>query len=574
MANRALFKSAAHKAPIADAVNSHNAPAYALAPKEALAQYVLTGCLNGTFYADAEDQLASILDLASKCGPEYVAKLAIYAREHGYMKDAPALLVAWLAAAEVTTKTNFLALAFPRVIDNAKMLANFVQIVRSGVTGRKSLGSRPKRLIENWFASRNDNQLFRASIGVAAPSLADVIRMVHPDPKRIYAGPLPETAAPVLSRRALYGYLSGRNKPQNAVDASKLPPLVQKYEAFKAWLASTAPDGPIGEKLRENGFKASTVDAVEMPDVPHQALTALALRPEHWKQIARNMQWTATRMNLNTMLRHDVFKDREMVQLIADRLRDRAQMEQARVFPYQILAAYTATKNAGAMPREIIDALHDAMEIATESVPQIDGRVVICVDVSGSMHSPVTGVRKGATSSVMCTEAAAVMAASILRRNRGAEVIVFSSQVHEKARFEPRDSVLTNAERMANEPAGGTNCSAPIAMLNAKGARPDLVIMLSDYESWCDSTGTQIRSTMGDPTAMMREWNSLRARHHSAKLVCIDLQPNDTVQAQTRPDVLNVGGFSDHVFAVVADFARGDFEGFSWTKRVEAVTFS
>jgi 60 kDa SS-A/Ro ribonucleoprotein len=42
--------------------------------------------------------------------------------------------------------------------------------------------------------------------------------------------------------------------------------------------------------------------------------------------------------------------------------------------------------------------------------------------------------------------------------------------------------------------------------------------------------------------------------------VCIDLQPYTTTQALDRSDILNVGGFSDAVFRVVASFI-GDEAG-------------
>ena len=38
----------------------------------------------------------------------------------------------------------------------------------------------------------------------------------------------------------------------------------------------------------------------------------------------------------------------------------------------------------------------------------------------------------------------------------------------------------------------------------------------------------------------------------SPKLVCIDLQPYTTTQAPERSDILNVGGFIDAVFSVMA----------------------
>ena len=53
-----------------------------LSPKAALAQYAATGCLNATFYASAEEQLQTILNLCSHpdVEPEFIARLALYAR--------------------------------------------------------------------------------------------------------------------------------------------------------------------------------------------------------------------------------------------------------------------------------------------------------------------------------------------------------------------------------------------------------------------------------------------------------------------------------------------------------------
>src|SRR4029079_12243781 len=97
-----------------------------------------TGCLNATFYASAETQLDVVVALASKVDPKFLAKVAIYAREKGLMKDMPALLVAILSVRDPA----LFAVTFDRVIDNAKMLRTFVQVMRSGQVGRKSLGTR------------------------------------------------------------------------------------------------------------------------------------------------------------------------------------------------------------------------------------------------------------------------------------------------------------------------------------------------------------------------------------------------------------------------------------------------
>ena len=124
----------------------------------------LSGCLNGTFYADAEQQLYTVLGLCASVPVEFTAKTAIYCRERGHMKDMPALLCAALASLD----SAMLKRVFDRVIDDGKMLRNFVQIVRSGVVGRKSFGTAPKRLAQGWFKSRSPEAIFRQSLGAPA----------------------------------------------------------------------------------------------------------------------------------------------------------------------------------------------------------------------------------------------------------------------------------------------------------------------------------------------------------------------------------------------------------------------
>ena len=123
---------------------------------------------------------------------------------------------------------------------------------------------------------------------------------------------------------------------------------------------------------------------------------------------------------------------------------------------------------------------------------------------------------------------------------------------------------MTNAERLASVGGGGTCVSAPLARLNARKAKGDLVVIVSDNQSWVDASGAR-------GTATLREWSRFRARNRQARLVLIDLQPNATTQAAEREDVLNVGGFSDRVFEVVAEFAAGRLHGDHWVGAIESV---
>ena len=215
------------------------------------------------------------------------------------------------------------------------------------------------------------------------------------------------------------------------------------------------------------------------------------------------------------------------------------------------------------MPNLIRDALQDAMEVATQNVPRIEGKVYVCPDVSGSMSHAVTGNRPGATSTIRCIDVAALVAASILRQNPQTEVVPFESDVV-NVQLNGRDSVMTNAQKLAEIGGGGTNCSAPLAWLNKKQAKGDLVVFVSDNESWVDAKG-------GRGTETMRQWAVFKQSNPRARLVCIDIQPHATVQAAEREDILNIGGFSDQVFQVIAAFAEGRLGADHWVGEINAL---
>ena len=514
MANTTLFQSIKNCFTKTDTYNEAGGIAYTLTPKQQLAQLAATGCLNNTFYADAQSQLDQVLKLAESLDAEFIAKTAVYARQKGFMKDMPALLLAVLAQKDV----NMLARVFDQVVDNGKMLRNFAQIIRSGAVGRKSFGNRPKKLMQTWLLTATEKQLLNAAVG-NSPSLADVVKMVHPKPREAW-------------RAAWFAWLIG--KPY---DREALPPITRAFEDYK--------------QSREG----------ELPNVPFQMLTALDLNSGDWAQIACNGSWQQVRQNLNTFLRHEVFAKSKNIKMVAEKLRDETAIARARVLPYQLLTAYQATSDQ--MPFEIREALQDAMETAVQNVPAIQGKVVVCPDVSGSMHSSVTGYRGSATSKTRCIDIAALVSAAMLRTNPQARVIPFE-QITVNVQLNPRDSIMTNAEKLANIGGGGTACSAPLAMLNREKADVDLVVIVSDNESWADDN-----QGWGATTSLMKEWDILKRRCPEAKLVCLDIQPYTKAQARNRHDILNIGGFSDQVFSLIGSFAERGMGTDFWVEEIE-----
>jgi 60 kDa SS-A/Ro ribonucleoprotein len=520
--NKKTFASSPSLYVAPDATNNAGAPAYAMEPEEALAQLAVTGFFGDTFYVSAETQLAQILELAAKCDDAFVAQVARYARGAGFMKDTPAVLLAYLFGKK---SGAFTAALFDEVINNAKMLSNFVQAVRSGRFGRRSLGSVGKRLVSNWLNRANVDYLWKQSIA-KDPSLGDIIKLARPRPVSKDMDTLGFTLD--RERATLYRMLIG--KPVENPEA--LPQLVQDTLAFRA--DQTKP----------------------LPDVPFNMIDTVPLTTAHWEQLFDRGGFQFTRMNLVTAQRHGVFKSNpELLKKIVARLSSKEEVLKAKQFPYQLLQAFSMVAKDADMPHELKYALGQALDHSLAAVPALEGNVYVAVDCSGSMKNPVTGYRGNASTEITYMDVAALFAAAIVRRSPQTRVMTFANNAV-IVPLNPLDSIPTMAQKLANA-GGGTDCSAPMRLLASEKRDVDTFILISDNESWLDSSGMSFTYNYATHTrdrapGTVAAWDDIKRKNPNAKQVRINISPNATDQLPKRKDTLRVAGFSDAVFTSVA----------------------
>ena len=554
MANKKLFANGSSKLydstavgtqslkiPDANAINEAGGLAYAYEAEHKLAQFVSTGCFSNTFYVSKESQLDNVIGLAKLATPKFLAQCALYGRETAYMKDMPALLTAIL----MNRDKDLFAKVFPKVADYGRTLRTFVQIVRSGKTGRKSFGSMPKRLIKEWFATRTNDEIFRQSIG-NDPSLCDIIKMVHPVPRD-------------AEQEALFEYLiGGKSKVEN------LPVLVKEYEAYK-----------------KNGGT--------LPNVPFDMLSSLSLSEGEWKVLAKKSNFNQARAKLNTFERHGALKDARVVTYLAKKLSDPNEVAKVKVMPYELLAAYRAIEGNINIPREIKIAVQTALEHSLTNIPAMSGKIFVFVDVSGSMNDPVTGDqeedkskvhgKQHVTTVITCRDVAALFAAGIAKTSENVEIIPFSDRLYPDYKMNPNDSLTKIAQGLSSLESGATNCVLPLRELNRRNENGSLCVFLSDYESHLPSDLNAVLHPMvyragrrpTKPTEVMSEWETFRQRNPSAKMACVDLRPNLSTQAINRADILNVGGINSAVFKMIDAFHHGEFGGDYWLEEIKKI---
>ena len=199
---------------------------------------------------------------------------------------------------------------------------------------------------------------------------------------------------------------------------------------------------------------------------------------------------------------------------------------------------------------------------------RFEGRVAVVVDTSGSMKSPITGSRAGATSKVQCVDVAALVGATVMRKNPLAVVIPVDTQIHDTSAINPRDSIMTNADRLRKYGGGGTNLGAAMQFIETSKQPPDLIIVVSDNESWVDSSG---RSAY-QGTATMESFRRLKARNANLKMVNINIVANTTSQTPcaSEPSILNIGGFNDQIWTTIQRFVSGDGPS-EWVAEIKAI---
>lgn len=490
--------------PPANAVNEAGGAAYKLSDKETLASLALTSTFADAFYVKGGEQLDQIKGLAGKVDAVFLAKLAVYSAEKGRMKDVPAVLFSIL----YTRNRELAEIVFPRIATNGKMLRNIAKCLRSPiVSGQHNLSSSAlRRMFSNWFNTRTEAQLVAATVG-NDPTLKDIIRMSRP-----------KMRTEVLNAYARW--VLGKSKKGDVLPSS--------VKAFEDWKAGTGP----------------------MPNLPFEILVGKTdISKDDWKEIAKRGGWHATRINLNTYQRHDVFSDAQIVDIVADKLANPEEVARNRVFPYQLFITYL---NTTGVPQKVRNALQRAVEHATRNVPKFDEYdVFIGVDTSGSMGCTVTGHRGSATSVARCVDAAAVLAASVSRVNPNAVLLPFDTALYATHNIDTNDSIMTVAGKLAKFGGGGTNCSLPIDYVaDNMGKRPVLIIMLSDNESWVGAYSYG--------TASQSAWTKIHKKNNKSKMVCINLSVGATVQVLNKIGVMNIGGFSDNNFELISKFVNGE----------------
>jgi 60 kDa SS-A/Ro ribonucleoprotein len=500
-------------------VNHAGAKAFTLSAEMELYTAVVTWSLNDSFYEKDEARLIRLRKLIYECKPEFVGKLAVYARTKMYMRSVPLVLVTELAA--LHSGDNLVARVTAGVINRVdeitELLACYETLNKR--TGTKKLNRLSKQLQKGLSTAFNrfDEYQFGKYNRDGAIKLRDALFLVHPKAK--------DELQQVLFNKIVNGNL-------------------QTPYTWETELSALGQLNFDSDEAKAIAFRTKWEELIDSGKLGYMALL----------RNLRNIQ------EAGVSYAH--------FEKVCARLADANEVAKAKQFPFRYLAAYrellaqdTASPVKGLTKKlsalvlgskgytgQLLDALEKAVQASAANIKGFDAetRVLLACDVSGSMQMPVS-----AKSKILLYDVGLMLAMLLQSRCKNVEVGMFGDTW--KTIVVPRNNILGNVQefyRREGEVGYSTNGYLVVKDILQRRVQMDKVFLFTDAQLWNSNNSADHIQTL---------WLRYKAEvSPNAKLYLFDLKGYGQAPLQIlRNDVYLVAGWSDKVFEVLAALENG-----------------
>jgi 60 kDa SS-A/Ro ribonucleoprotein len=498
--------------------NSAGGYAFAIDDWARLDRFLILGSDGGSHYVGervlTRDDAVAVLRAIQADGVRAVARMVAISVSGRAPKNDPALFALALAACadDLATRRTALA-ALPKVARTSTHLFQFAALVQ----GSRGWGRSLRRAVGAWYLTQPVDRLAYQLIKYRQRggwSHRDLLRLSHP-----------ETAEP--ARAALLDWVC------RGTVSEALPPLVKAAVA----LARASDAGEAAALIRAG-------------NLPREAVpTTLLNDPAVWAALVERMPLTALVRSLAKLTLVGVIRPLgEQLPLVLSALGDVDRIAAARLHPLAILLALRTyarvSGNRGLLRWEpvqpVIDALNAAFYTAFDVVEPTGKRLLLALDVSGSM---ATG--RVAGSLLTPREASAAMALMTAATEANTHIVGFTGgmvQLPLSASMRLDDAV----QAVSGLPFERTDCAQPMLYALQRGLKVDAFVVYADSETWAGSI---------HPVQALRQYRSQIGI--AAKLVVVGMVSNGfSIADPDDAGMLDVVGFDTATPAVIADFIR------------------
>ena len=514
-----------------------------------LRRFLVLGSEGGSYYTSQWELTRENAKTVERCvredGKRAVDEIVRVSDEGRAPKNEPALFALAVAAGLGDDETRKAALdALPQVARTGTHLFQFASFVE----GFRGWGRSLRRGVGRWYAAQPVDALayqavkYRQREGVTH---RDLLRLAHPA-RRVSAGNPTLDVSP--QHAGLFEWIV------RGTESDGLPRLVEGF--LRAQCAEKA---------------SETAALVREYRLPREALeTEHLTSPEVWEALLENMPMTAVVRNLATMTRVGVIAPASAgTAKVVAQLGDVERIRRARVHPIALLAAlrtYQAGRGARGRGewnpvREVVDTLDAAFYTAFENVEPTGKRLLLALDVSGSMtFGSVAGVPhlspRDASAALALVTAASEEQYEIVgfyagrrgwKTDRKGPWDLLNDNGLTPLAISPRQRLDDAIKTVTDLPFGGTDCALPMLYALAKEREVDTFVVFTDSETWA-----------GDPHPAQALSDYRRASGIDARLVVVGMVSNGfSIADPADSGMLDVVGFDTATPQLIAQFASG-----------------
>lgn len=464
--------------------------------------------------------------LKSGHGREAVTSIVEISKAGRAASNDPALFaLAALTGAQDNVAVRQAALsALPQVARTGTHLLHFVQYAKQF----RGWGRAYRRAVAAWFNDRKERDLayqllkYQSRDGYAQ---RDLLRLAHPRP---------ETS----TYKHLYHWVT---KGWDAVGADPHPdPALQIIWAF--------------EKAKRATSDKEVAQLIKTYRLPREAVPTERLNSiEVWEALLEDMPLEAMLRNLATMTRIGLLRPLSAGTIeVIKRLGDEEAIKRARLHPIKILTALKTYQSGRGLRgqhtwtplSEITDTLNLAFYHAFANVEPSGKRIVLALDVSGSMSSGTVAGVEGLTPREGSSAMALVTAATEPHHT----IMAFSNGFIPLP-ISPRQR-LDDVVRMTHGmPFSGTDCAVPMLWAMQNKIEADAFVIYTDSETWFG------RIHPVQALQAYRQQSGIPAR-----LIVVGMTSNGfTIADSSDAGMLDVVGFDTAAPAMISSFIKGAF---------------
>lgn len=438
-----------------------------------------------------KDALAQVVKENGLKGAEFAGRVALFAREHMYIRTMPIVMVVELAKI-MQERSQKLAL-ITKQIDEAIKADQPAQINIGELAmlydGTQAAGPTLKALSVDELRDLRQSLIMNppvykirdlvAGVISRADELTDLFAYaltVFKDSKKIPMG-LKRGVADAFNKFDAYQF--GKYNRKEGLTLRNLLRIVHPEPAGEE-------NSAIFKKIMEETLDAPYTWEVELSRNGQLSAAEKKTDKQLWTELitregSGSLGYMAMIRNLRNMVQAGI--DNDTWKLVASRISNPKAVAKSKQLPFGFINAYDVAKENG-VPNVVLNALQEATELSLANMPKLGERVWVILDCSGSMGSSLSS-SFGRTDSNTPIKVGAIFAAALSKAAKDSFEFKFTmfDDYAKHVDLNPRDSVFTNYAKIMNRNAGGgTNLQSAFDQKSKLGFEPDTVIVLSDME--------------------------------------------------------------------------------------------